>query len=205
MIYELCCLVNSDATEAELTKVNEIVSSSVKDFSGEVVLEDNWGVKTLAQPTSSGKTRANFQYFIFRAENGDLNKEIIRRLKISDHVLKYGIFQLGEDEKTADIVKGFKTPFSKKHNGSIVDNGDEESEGGKKRFSRGKSCWFTAKQVKSDWKDPQTYSWLVNEFGKILPARVSGVSRKHQRYVTTAIKRARNLGVLSHISNKVLD
>ena len=113
MIYELCCLVNSDATEAELTKVNEIVSSSVKDFSGEVVLEDNWGVKTLAQPTSSGKTRANFQYFIFRAENGDLNKEIIRRLKISDHVLKYGIFQLGEDEKTADIVKGFKTPFLK--------------------------------------------------------------------------------------------
>ena len=108
MIYELCCLVNSDATEAELTKVNEIVSSSVKDFSGELVLEDNWGVKTLAQPTSSGKTRANFQYFIFRAENGDLNKEIIRRLKISDHVLKYGIFQLGEDEKTADIVKGFK-------------------------------------------------------------------------------------------------
>ena len=205
MIYELCCLVNSDATEAELTKVNEIISSSVKDFSGELVLEDNWGVKTLAQPTSSGKTKANFQYFIFKTENADLNKEILRRLKISDYVMKYGIFSLGDDSQTADIVKNFKTPFSKKFNGSITDSDDEESEGGKKRFSRGKSCWFTARQLKSDWKDPQTYSWLVNEFGKILPARVSGVSRKHQRYVTTAIKRARNLGVLSHISNRTLD
>ena len=55
MIYELCCLVNSDASEAEVSKVNEIISSSVKDFSAELVLEDNWGVKTLAQSTSSGK------------------------------------------------------------------------------------------------------------------------------------------------------
>ena len=205
MIYELCCLVNSDASEAEVAKVNEIVGSSLKDFSGELVLEDNWGVKTLAQPTSSGKTKANFQYFIYKTENADVNKEIVRRLKISDHVLKYGVFGLGDDSQTADLLKNFKTPFSKKYNGSITDIDDEESEGGKKKFSRGKSCWFTARQLKSDWKDPNTYSWLVNEFGKILPARVSGVSRKHQRYVTTAIKRARNLGVLSHISNKTLD
>ena len=205
MIYELCCLVNSDASDAEVAKVNEIISSSVKDFSGELVLEDNWGVKTLAQPTSSGKTKANFQYFVYKAENADLNKEILRRLKISDHVLKYGVFSLGDDSNTADVLKNFKTPFSKKYNGSITDTDGEDAEGGKKRFSRGKSCWFTARQLKSDWKDPNTYSWLVNEFGKILPARVSGVSRKHQRYVTTAIKRARNLGVLSHISNKTLD
>ena len=205
MIYELCCLANSDATEAEIAKVSEIISSSVKDFSGELVLEDNWGMKTLAQPTSSGKTKANYQYFIYKTDNADLNKEILRRLKISEFVMKYGIFGLGDDSKTADVIKNFKTPFSKKFNGSITDEDDEESEGGKKRFTRGKSCWFTAKQLRSDWKDPQTYSWLVNEFGKVLPARVSGVSRKHQRYVTTAIKRARNLGVLSHISNRTLD
>ena len=204
MIYELCYLVNSDATEAELAKVSQVISSSIKDFSGEIVLEDNWGVKTLAQPTSSGKTRANFQYLIFKTENADLNKEILRRLKISDHVMKYGVFGLGEDSQAGEILKKFKSPFSKKYNGSITDVEDEDGEGNK-RFSRGKDCWFTARQLKSDWKDPQTYSWLVNEFGKILPARVSGVSRKHQRYVTTAIKRARNLGVLSHISNKTLE
>jgi ribosomal protein S18/ribosomal protein S6 len=205
MIYELCCLANSDATETEIAKVSEIISSSVKDFSGELVLEDNWGMKTLAQPTSSGKTKANYQYFIYKTDNADLNKEILRRLKISEFVMKYGIFSLGDDSNAADVIKNFKTPFSKKFNGSITDEDDEESEGGKKRFTRGKSCWFTAKQLRSDWKDPQTYSWLVNEFGKVLPARVSGVSRKHQRYVTTAIKRARNLGVLSHVSNRTLD
>ena len=205
MIYECCCLVNSDATEAELTKVNEVITSSVKDFSGDLVLEDNWGLKTLAQPTASGKTKANYLYFMYKTDNGDLNKEILRRLKISESVLKYGIFTVGEDDQAGDLIKKFKSPFSKKHNGSIVDDGEEDVEGGNKRFSRGKSCWFTARKLKSDWKDPNTYSWLVNEFGKILPARVSGISRKHQRYATTAIKRARNLGVLSHISNKVLD
>ena len=134
MIYELCCLVNSDASEAEVAKVNEIISSSVKDFSGELVLEDNWGVKTLAQPTSSGKTKANFQYFVYKAENADLNKEILRRLKISDHVLKYGVFSLGDDSNTADVLKNFKTPFSKKYNGSITDTDGEDAEGGKRDF-----------------------------------------------------------------------
>jgi ribosomal protein S18 len=67
------------------------------------------------------------------------------------------------------------------------------------------TAFFKSNNIIADWKDPKTYSWLVNEFGKISAARVSGVSRKHQRYVTTAIKRARTLGIISHISSRTIN
>ena len=86
--------------------------------------------------------------------------------------------------------------------GEIVDPDGERRD--RKRFSKGKHCFFKSNNIEANWKDPKTYSWLVNEFGKISAARVSGVSRKHQRYVTTAIKRARNLGIISHLSNRTI-
>ena len=65
------------------------------------------------------------------------------------------------------------------------------------------SCFFKSNNIIADWKDPKTYSWLVNEFGKISAAEFLAF-QKAQRYVTTAIKRARNLGIISHISNRTI-
>jgi ribosomal protein S18 len=70
-------------------------------------------------------------------------------------------------------------------------------------FSKRKSCYFSAKKTQPDWKDPSTYSWLVNEFGKISPARVTGLRPKYQRMATSAIKRGRCMGLISYMSNNV--
>ncbi len=67
------------------------------------------------------------------------------------------------------------------------------------------TCWFTTNKITADWKDPKTYAWLVNEFGKISPARVSGVSRKHHRWAESAIKRARNIGLISHLAGNTAE
>jgi len=72
----------------------------------------------------------------------------------------------------------------------------------RRMFARKKACWFCAKNDLPDWKDPFSYAWLVNEFGKISPARVTGVCSKHQRKATTAIKRGRDIGFISAISNQ---
>lgn len=74
----------------------------------------------------------------------------------------------------------------------------------RKMFSKRKNCWFCGKKSNPDWKRPDTYSWLVNEFGKISPARVSGLCAAHQRGAKTAIKRGRNMSFISYVSNKVL-
>jgi ribosomal protein S18 len=168
------------------------------------MVQDNWGVKTFAQPTRSGKETGNYSYFIFRANNG-ANKEIARRLRIDESVLKFANFKLGEDDQVQSLLKSYKTPLSKKYNGSVIEEeGDDGERRDRKRFSKGKHCFFKSNNIEANWKDPKTYSWLVNEFGKISAARVSGVSRKHQRFVTSSIKRARNLGIISHISNRTI-
>lgn len=47
-----------------------------------------------------------------------------------------------------------------------------------------------------DYKDVAKLRRFVTERGKILPRRISGNCAKHQRQVTVAIKRARNIALL---------
>ena len=47
-----------------------------------------------------------------------------------------------------------------------------------------------------DYKDVDTLRKFVNERGKIVSRRASGLSAKQQRMVTRAIKRARNMALL---------
>lgn len=67
----------------------------------------------------------------------------------------------------------------------------------KRPFQRRKVCAFCAdSNMKIDYKDVQTLSHFITERGKILPRRISGTCAKHQRELTTAIKRARNIALL---------
>jgi small subunit ribosomal protein S18 len=47
-----------------------------------------------------------------------------------------------------------------------------------------------------DYKDVAKLSKFITERGKILPRRISGTCAKHQRQLTIAIKRARNVALL---------
>lgn len=207
MIYELALVAKGDLVENEIQNLTKIVHEVVKSSQGEILIEDDWGRMSLAQPFGDGAKKGHFVYFIYKANN-ECNAEITRRLNINENTQRFLIIKLGEESESGNIVKNYKTPFSKKYRGSIVENGEEGEieEGGfedKKKFSRRKGCWFTAKNIKADWKDPNTYNWLVNDFGKISPARVSGISTKHQRFATEAIKRARQLGVASSLSSRI--
>ena len=51
-----------------------------------------------------------------------------------------------------------------------------------------------------DYKDVKLLSRYVNEQGKILPSRITGLSSKMQRELTLAIKRARHLALMPFIS-----
>ena len=67
---------------------------------------------------------------------------------------------------------------------------------------RRKVCEFCERKVeKVDYKDVVTLKKFVSERGKILPRRATGTCAKHQRKVTEAIKRARNVALLPYSSN----
>jgi small subunit ribosomal protein S18 len=54
-----------------------------------------------------------------------------------------------------------------------------------------------------DYKDTEFLEQFINNQGKILPRRVTGVPARVQRQVTTAIKRARHLALLPYVSESV--
>ena len=51
-----------------------------------------------------------------------------------------------------------------------------------------------------DYKDTDLLRRFISERGKILPRRVTGTSAKNQRKLTTAIKRARIMGLLPFVA-----
>ena len=68
--------------------------------------------------------------------------------------------------------------------------------------SRRKVCTFCVEQVESiDYKDTAKLRRLVSERAKILPRRVTGTCAKHQRMVTTAVKRARYMSLMPYIND----
>ena len=65
------------------------------------------------------------------------------------------------------------------------------------RRPRRNVCSFCVDKVDHiDYKDVAKLRRFVTERGKILPRRISGNCAKHQRQVTVAIKRARNIALL---------
>ncbi|MDR7869792.1 MAG: 30S ribosomal protein S18 [Tissierellaceae bacterium] len=69
-----------------------------------------------------------------------------------------------------------------------------------RRFKpRRKICSFCADKVDHiDYKDINKLKKYVTDRGKILPRRISGNCSKHQREVTIAIKRARQVALLPY-------
>ncbi|HWP58230.1 MAG TPA: 30S ribosomal protein S18 [Candidatus Acidoferrales bacterium] len=62
---------------------------------------------------------------------------------------------------------------------------------------RRKVCRFCAdKSLKIDFKDQKLLSQFITERGKITPSRITGTCARHQRPLTIAIKRARNVALL---------
>lgn len=54
-----------------------------------------------------------------------------------------------------------------------------------------------------DYKDVELLKRFINEQGKILPRRITGVSGKFQRQLTRAVKRARHLSLLPYVADTV--
>ena len=65
---------------------------------------------------------------------------------------------------------------------------------------RKKVCVFCAdKSATIDYKDANKLKRYISERGKILPRRITGTCAKHQRALTVAVKRARQIAVLPYV------
>src|SRR5579863_7308459 len=91
------------------------------------------------------------------------------------------------------------------HGGPRREGGPGGGPGGPGGRPRGKRQYFRKKKVCKfcvekmdfvDYKRADILSQFVQERGKILPRRMTGVCSRHQRWLGEAIKRARNIALL---------
>jgi small subunit ribosomal protein S18 len=72
----------------------------------------------------------------------------------------------------------------------------------KDRKPKRKVCSFCVDKIEHiDYKDSPRLRKYVSERGKILPRRISGSCARHQRALTTAVKRARVIALLPFASD----
>lgn len=70
--------------------------------------------------------------------------------------------------------------------------------GGRRR----KVCRYCVDKVDYiDYKDVRVMMMAIPERGKIQPRRISGTCAKHQRKLTTAVKRARQLALIPYVTD----
>ncbi|PWM25855.1 MAG: 30S ribosomal protein S18 [Oscillospiraceae bacterium] len=80
------------------------------------------------------------------------------------------------------------------------ENRDNRPRGGRK--GRKKVCAFCVDKIQDiDYKDVPRLRRYLSDRGKIVPRRVTGTCARHQRQLTTAIKRARHLAFLPYVSD----
>lgn len=107
---------------------------------------------------------------------------------------------MAEEKKTTGSGE---RKFNKPSGGSYAGRDGAKKPFWKKRFeSRRKVCKACVEKIENiDYKDVQFLRNFTMESGKILSSRITGACAKHQRQITRAVKRNRNLSVLPY-SNK---
>lgn len=89
----------------------------------------------------------------------------------------------------------------KKNNRRNNNNNDEDFNLKFKKIRKKVCLLCSDKNLVLDYKNPEQLKKFINEKGKILPRRATGACAKHQRDITLAVKRCRQIALLPYSQN----
>lgn len=69
----------------------------------------------------------------------------------------------------------------------------------RKRINKPKECYFCKNKISANYKELKDLERFISERGKIMGRMYTGICQKHQKQLTTAVKRARYLALLPFI------
>ena len=101
--YELVYLVSPDASDEQVADLHTQVDGIVQRLGGQLEKTDNWGRRRLAYEIGRYKEATYVLESI--AGSGELLKEIDRRLKVSDLVIRHLIVRVDEDQKVIERTR----------------------------------------------------------------------------------------------------
>jgi small subunit ribosomal protein S6 len=101
--YELVYILSPDATEQEITDLHTQVESIIARYQGELVKTENWGRRKLA--FRIGKHREGTYVLEVFKGTGELTKELDRRLKVIDSVIRHLCVRVDEELRLAERTR----------------------------------------------------------------------------------------------------
>jgi small subunit ribosomal protein S6 len=101
--YELVYIVSPDATEQEVTDLHAQIESIVARYQGEMVKTENWGRRKLAFRISRHR-EGTYVLEVFKG-SGELTKELDRRLKVIDSVIRHLCVRVDEELRLAERTR----------------------------------------------------------------------------------------------------
>ena len=110
--YELVYVVSPDATEAQVTELQTQVEGIVQRMGGILEKTENWGRRKLAYEIGRHK-EATYILDVING-SGELMKEIDRRLKVFDLVIRHLVVRVDEHEGVLDRQKSRRTETSRR-------------------------------------------------------------------------------------------
>jgi len=101
--YELVYIMSPDATEQDVTDLHAQIESIIARYQGELVKTENWGRRKLAYRI--GKHRdGTYVLEVFKG-TGELTKELDRRLKVIDSVIRHLCVRVDEELRLAERTR----------------------------------------------------------------------------------------------------
>ena len=97
-LYDLIFICRPDTPEPEIDKLLGLLEQSASTHGAKFEKSEKWGNRKLAYRVRKQR-EGYYVYISLRSTQGDLIKELERRLKVSDPVIKYLTVRLDEDLK----------------------------------------------------------------------------------------------------------
>ena len=110
--YELIYLVSPDANDEQVADLHTQVDGIVQRLGGQLEKTDNWGRRKLAYEIGQHKEAT----YVLESINGsgEMLKEIDRRLKVSDLVIRHLIVRIDEDQEVIERTRTKRATASRR-------------------------------------------------------------------------------------------
>ena len=104
--YEIMFIVNPNATEDEIDKINAQVEGIVTSGGGQIQKIEKMGKRRLAYEVD--KFREGSYVLFAIGANGDIIKECERRLRVMDPIIKYITVRTDEEARRLEKIRNYR-------------------------------------------------------------------------------------------------
>src|SRR5215203_3955113 len=110
--YELVYVVSPDATDEHVAELHTQIEGVVQRMGGQIEKTENWGRRKLAYEI--GRHKEGTYVLDVIAGSGELMKEIDRRLKVTDLVIRHLVVRVDEDQAVIERERTRRTATARR-------------------------------------------------------------------------------------------